>query len=234
MFNLNKIKKNTAEMVYRNGIVEMANLAGARAILYDLLVKILNQLPDEDFLKKIEDRVFEDMFHRFSGVEHIMMYRSQMGRKSPEDLITELSVDRTKILRGTGPKELKPPHEVCYVKDSDMGSTVMKLRRFYRSAGMIPDETISESPDYLCVELDFMKNLCLCEKGQWESGEGASKTLFMEKSFLNEHLGCWIGDFCSVAWMHAITDFYRGFSEILNSAIVMELGYVNNLPKDIK
>ena len=31
----------------------MAKMAGARANLYDLLVKIFNHLPDEDFLKMI-------------------------------------------------------------------------------------------------------------------------------------------------------------------------------------
>ena len=211
----------------------MAKMAGARASLYDLLVKIFNHLPDEDLLKKIEGRVFEDMFSGFSGMEHIKSYRSQMAKKSQEDILTELSVDRTKILRGTGPKELKPPYEGCYKKDCDMGSAAIKVRSFYRTAGMLPDESVPESPDYLCVELDFMKNLCLREKEQWLSGEDASEILATEECFLTEHLGCWIGDFCSVTKEYAMTDLYRGFSEILNEVIMMDKEYLRGLEKQI-
>ena len=141
-------------------------------------------------------------------------------------------VDRTKILRGTGHKELKPPHEGCYKEDCDIGSAAIKVRSFYRSAGMLPDESIPESPDYLCVELDFMKNLCHKEKEQWLSGEDASETLELEMCFLTEHLGCWMGDFCSVTKKHALTDFYRGFCTILDEVIEMDLEYLKALPKN--
>jgi TorA maturation chaperone TorD len=223
MFKFNNKKKQPTEM---------AEMAGARETLYDLLVKIINHLPDEDFLSKIENRLFEEVFEGFSGVEYIKSYRSRMDGKSPDAIITELAVDRTKILRGTGHKELKPPHEGCYKKESDIGSAAIKVRSFYRKAGMLPDESIPESPDYLCVELDFMKNLCLREKEQWLSGEEASETLALEKGFLTEHLGCWMGDFCSVTKKHAMTDFYRGFCEILDEVIRMDLEYLKAFPEN--
>jgi len=223
MFGFNSTKKE------RSATAEMAE---ARASLYGLLVKIFNHLPDEGFLKKIEDRTFEDVFHGFSGVDYIKSYRSRMGQKSSADLVTELSVDRTKIFRGTGHKELKPPHEGCYLEASDIGSAAIKVRCFYRAAGMLPDETVPESPDYLCVELDFMKNLCLREQDQHAAGNGAVETIALEKSFLKEHLGRWVGDFCSVTKEHAMTDLYRGFSEILNEVIGMDMEYLQGLKID--
>lgn len=223
MFKFNNKKKQPNEM---------AEMADARESLYDLLVKIINHLPDEDFLDKIKSGVFEEVFDGFKGIEYIKAYRSGLDGNSPDQIITELAVDRTKILRGTGHKELKPPHEGCYLKDSDIGSAAIKVRSFYRKAGMLPDESIPEAPDYLCVELDFMKNLCHKEKEQWLSGEDASETLALEKSFLTEHLDCWMGGFCSAANKHAVTDFYRGFCEILGEVITMDLEYLKALPKN--
>ena len=222
MFNFNAKKKQPDEM---------AGMADARESLYDLLVKIINHLPDEDLLNKIKTGVFEEVFEGFSGARHIRAYRSNLDGAPPDEIITELAVDRTKILRGTGHKEMKPPHEGCYLEDSDIASAAIKVRGFYRKAGLLPDESIPEAPDYLCVELDFMKNLCMREKEQWQSGEDAFETLALEKDFLTEHLGCWMGGFCSAADKHAVTDFYRGFCEILDEVITMDLEYLKELPK---
>ncbi|MBW1805196.1 MAG: molecular chaperone TorD family protein [Deltaproteobacteria bacterium] len=223
MFGFDNAKKE------RSATAEMAE---ARASLYDIMVKILNQLPDEELLNKIEERVFEEMFHGFSGVDHIKSYCSKIAGNSTEEILTELSVDRTRILRGTGPKELKPPYEGCYKEDCDVGSAALKVKSCYRAAGMIPDKTVTESPDYLCVELDFMKNLCLREKEQLLSGNGVAETHKMQEFFLTEHLGSWVGRFCSATKEHAMTDFYRGFCEIFNAAIEMDMKYLQGLKID--
>ena len=93
----------------------------------------------------------------------------------------------------------------------------------------MPDESVNESPDFLCVELDFMKNLCLREQGQWSSDVDVRDTVITEETFLREHLGSWVAEFCSAAKGHALTEFYQGFLIILTEFIKMDIEYLHHL-----
>jgi TorA maturation chaperone TorD len=93
----------------------------------------------------------------------------------------------------------------------------------------MPDETVHESPDYLCVELDFMKQLCLREQSQWLHDSGIKETIAQEEEFLREHLGNWVGDFCRAVEKHAVTDFYKGFSLILDAFVTMDKEWIGEV-----
>ncbi len=207
-----------------------AEMAGARSNVYDLMIQMFNRLPDEDLLEKIKTGVFEEMFNRFDGVAYLKSYRSKTQTLPPETILNELAVDRTRILRGTGPKDLKPPYEGCYKLDGDLGSAAANVKCFYRAAGLLPDERVPESPDYLCVQLDFMKHLCLQEQKRWSSGPDPAETIAHEKAFLNDHLGSWVGNFCHRVRTHAATDFYRGVAMILKGYIDLEIDYLQKFP----
>ena len=203
-------------------------MAGARSHMYDLMVQVFNQLPDEAFLKKIETCEFESLFREFSGAAHIKDYRFWMEKNPPETILNELSVDRTRILRGTGPRDLKPPHEGCYKMDCDLGSAAIQVKCFYRTAGLIPDTTVCESPDYLCVQLDFMKQLCRRELHLRSSNRDATENVACQEAFLRKHLGSWVGNFCEQVQKHALTEFYRGFVLILNDFIKRDMEYLQH------
>jgi TorA maturation chaperone TorD len=205
----------------------LTEMAGSRSHMYDLLVRVFNALPDEAFLKKIENREFENLFREFSGAVHIRDYRLRMEKNPPETILIELSVDRTRILRGTGPNDLKPPHEGCYKMDGDLGSAAIQVKCFYRAAGLIPDTTVCESPDYLCVQLDFMKHLCQSEQRLRSSNRDVTENVACQEAFLKKHLGSWVGDYCEQVQTHALTDFYRGFALILNDFITRDMEYLH-------
>jgi TorA maturation chaperone TorD len=206
----------------------LAEMAGSRSQMYELMVGILNQLPDGAFLKKIATREFEDRFREFSGAAHIKNYRLWMEKNQPAAIINELSVDRTRILRGTGPKDLKPPHEGCYALDCDLGSAAIQVKCFYRTAGLIPDTTVCESPDYLCVQLDFMKQLCRREQHLRSANRDVAENVACQAAFLKKHLGSWVGDYCQQVQKHALTDFYRGFALVLNDFIKRDMQYLHH------
>ena len=152
-----------------------------------------------------------------------------------EDVLKELAVDRTRILRGTGHADMKPPYEGLYRKDARFEDSVLGLMKFYRKAGLVPDETVTDAADYLCVELDFMKQLCLREQTlrlrEGDIRETIAQTLVLEEEFLRVHLGDWIGEFCSAVEKHASTDFYRGFALILDAHIRMDRKWLGSLIK---
>lgn len=221
----------------------MAEMARGRAEFYDLLVGILSHFPDQEFLNKIRGDDFKNVLNTLSelnsarcrsGLNLIHSYQSAIKSKPDDEVLTELSVDRTKILRGTGHPDLKPPYEGLYKEGNDVGRSLLEVKRCYREAGMLPDETVHEPPDYICVELDFMKQLCLREQDQWRSEGDVLKVIATEEEFLTEHLGSWVGEFCQQVERHALTDFYRGFALILEAVIITDMQYLRELLRKFK
>ena len=204
-----------------------AAMAGARSHMYALMVRFINQLPDKELLEKIKSGEFEELFEQFSGAAYFKTYRHMVENKPADAILDELAVDRTRILRGTGPAELKPPHEGCYKLDSDLGSAAVQVKCFYRSAGMVPDETVCEPPDYLCVQLDFMRQLCEQEQHLRSSSRKVEEVIACQDEFLRKHLGCWVTDFCGQVQKHALTDFYRGITLILRDFIKQDMEYLS-------
>ena len=112
--------------------------------------------------------------------------------------------------------------------DGDLGSAAIQVKCFYRTAGLIPDTTVCESPDYLCIQLDFMKHLCHREQRLRSSSQDVTENVARQEDFLKKHLGSWVGDYCEQVQKHALTDFYRGFALILNDFITRDMKYLHN------
>ena len=213
----------------------MAQVAERRAEAYGLLVWVFSSLPDEDLLMRIKGNGLDELLDTFyqwdksrfkAGVEHIKSYCAAVGTKPDDGVLNELSVDRTRILRGTGNTGLQPPYEGAYKGRKNTVTSALQVKKFYRRAGLIPDETVPDPPDYLCVELDFMRQLCLREQEQWSSHANVKDTILLEEAFVREHLGSWLGEFCSQAQRDALTGFYRGFLLILDGFVNIDKDYL--------
>ena len=86
----------------------MAETAGGRAKLYDLLVGVFGRLPDKNLIVQIRRRSFQNLLDSCygvdnsgfrAGVDYVKSYQANTELKSDEEILTELSVDRTRILR---------------------------------------------------------------------------------------------------------------------------------------
>jgi putative dimethyl sulfoxide reductase chaperone len=219
-----------------------ADIAVGRAALYNLLITIFERPPDHDLLARIRGGEFEQLLAGYrelgekgfkAGLDKISSYQRAIREKPDEDVLTELAVERTRILRGTGSRDMKPPYEGLYKKGAGFGESVREVRRFYRKAGLVPDETVTETADYLCVELDFMKQLCLRERTlrlhEGDPDEAIAQTIALQEEFLRMHLGAWIGAFCDAVAKNPSTDFYRGFVLILDAYIRMDKEWLRRL-----
>lgn len=216
----------------------MAGITGGRVELYRLLVDVFGNLPDRDFVGRIKNGDFEHLLKGFGkiedarlvfGVHLLKSYEGHSKGRSDPEILEELSVDRTRIMRSTGIGSLRPPYEGLYSRTAPKGGTVLKLKSFYREAGLSIDDAVHESPDYLCVELAFMRTLCEREQNLWSSEGSVAQTVILEEQFLREHLGTWVGEFCGEAGSHSATEFYRGYLVILDSLISMEGEYLQEL-----
>jgi putative dimethyl sulfoxide reductase chaperone len=212
-----------------------AEIAGGRAQFYGLLGAVFGRIPDTELIVRIRAGEFERMLEGCAQLAHegfrsglglIVSYTAGIQGRPDQEVLTELSVDRTGILRGTGHPDLKPPYEGLYTKKTGMGDSVLEVRRFYRKEGLLPDESVPEPADFLCVELDFMRQLCMREHAERSKGTAVAATIAAEREFLERHLGHWVGDFCKVVKARALTGFYKGMGLVLNAFVRTEMEWL--------
>lgn len=215
----------------------LAEIAGARAETYALLAGIFGKLPDKKLIEKVMSSEFSrylancstgDSAELARAVDYLKQYISSISARREDEVLQELSVDRTRIVRAPG-KELIPPYEGLYTEGQEPGAGPLKVKQFYRKAGLIPDDSVCDSPDYLPIQLDFMYQICRREQELWRQKAGAEDVIELEKEFINLHLGKWVGKFCSQASKQASTGFFRGFIVMLDAVIEADARFLNQL-----
>jgi len=215
----------------------MAGITSTRVAMYDLLFDVFVGLPSDALLSEIKGGRFDALLSTYveageqktrEGARLIASFRSSVGHRSPDILVKELLVDRTRVIRATGGEGFRPPYERLYVANpSGDGPLLQALNKFYRKAGLSLEDASGESPDFLFVELDFMKQLCHREIEESLCGALADATRTVEREFLRKHLGSWAGAYCSEAERYARSLFYRGFLAVLAGFIASEISYLN-------
>jgi TorA maturation chaperone TorD len=214
----------------------LAETASGRAAFYDLLLDIFVFLPVRALVSQMRDGLCDALVlacgelggqRLRDGAGLAASYRSHLSVEGPERALHELSVDRTGLIGGTWDGRLRPPYERLYTAGPDSGGRVLSsVRTFYRKGGLLLEDDAGEAWDFLFVELDFMKRLCLLEAEAWSPGGDGNTTQSLELRFLSEHPGRWTGVYCAIAGRYARTDFYRGFLTVLDAFIVGEMAYL--------
>jgi len=216
----------------------LAEAASGRAAMYDLLLDVFVSLPGQELVSEIRDGRFDVLGVACSelgrerlrdGAALVASYRSYLSIEGTEKVLHELSVDRTSLTGATWDRGLRPPYERLYTTGPDQGGTLLSaVQSFYRRGGLLLEGGAGEPFDFLFVELDFMKRLCLREIEAWSSGGDGSATQALELQFLNEHPGRWTGAYCADAEKYARTDFYKGFLTVLDAFIEAEMAYLGD------
>lgn len=215
----------------------LAEIAGARAETYALLAGIFGKLPDKKLIEKVMSCEFSQYLANCStggsaelakAVDYLKEYITGAKERCEDEVLQELSVDRTRLVRAPG-KELVPPYEGLYVEGQEPGAGPLRVKQFYRKAGLLPDDSVCDAPDYLPIQLDFMYQMCRREQGLWRQKISAEDVIEMEKEFISLHLGNWVGKFCSQASKQASTGFFRGFVVMLGAVIETDARFLNQL-----
>ena len=204
--------------------------------MYDLLLDAFVRLPGEALISEIRDGRFDALVLACTqlgaqglcdGAGLVASFRPYLAAEGPRRVLDELSVDRTALTGaacGGGPR---PPYERLYITGSDRdGAVLTAVQSLYRKAGLLLDDDAGEPSDFLFVELDFVKRLCLEETEAWSHGRDGRATQALELQFLREHPGRWAGAYCADAGKYARTDFYRGFLAVLDNFMEAEIEYL--------
>lgn len=217
---------------------EFRQLAQSRSKFYGFLSSLYVRIPNDEFGATL----FGDKLQSFlpsvasssevpvemkEGMRMIQEFAQQTKDSPRSKLKEELGVDWTRLLRGLKPGYgPPPPYEPVYSESSqqDEGLTIGDVLKTYREAGVDISEKAGERPDYIGVELDFMRYLTEKETKGWSQSahtEGV-KYLKMEENFLTKHLTQWIPKFCDKMLTEARTDFYQGVARLTKGFLKLE------------
>jgi TorA maturation chaperone TorD len=216
------------------------SLARCRGDLYNLLSSVYLHLPARetlelgwkpavDLLGFPQGESKEPLQRVDKGLRLIKPYSSG-GSVLEGRTLTNLSRDWTRLFRGVEKKGILPPYESLYRTGKLQEKPSREIHRLFSQMGIrVPDEW-HQPPDYIGVELDFMRLLCSKELEAYEK-QGAnilSETLHAEQSFVENHLGVWVPQFCEKMFLEAEEDYFRGVSHLTVGLIGYDRIHIKN------
>lgn len=124
-----------------------------------------------------------------------------------------------------GPFEIPAkPYGSVYIDGENvvMGDSTMAVKACYVEAGFEIAETFRELPDHITVELEFLYLLSFrqAEAISLEDLDALSRYKNIEMAFLENHIGCWLADFCTKIRQHAQTDYYRHLADLTEQFVL--------------
>lgn len=198
-----------------------AGTARERSGLYGFLAEVFRAEPSRDLLRRIKDEAFAEVLAAAGahfGAELIYL---------PEDaLLEDLAVEYTRLFLGPG-RHVRP-YAATYLGGpgaSLYGPATLWARDFMEGAGYVLDPEHRGLPDHVSVELEFMARMAAREAEALEAGEAAAaaQCRSIQKEFLENHLSCWLPQFCGHAAEHAELSFYKELARLAGHFLESEL-----------
>lgn len=218
---------------------EWAAMASSRSELYGFLGAVYCRLPDDKLAESLASEELSSFLSSVSQAKDLPVDMSQgLGlienfiresqEKDKEQLKTALGVERTMLLRGIKPGYgPPPPYESIYSsaneKQPNMAVTV-SVKKEYADAGVVLPDDVKDQPDFVGLELDFMRYLTEKEAQAWKQQNRKGAFAFMEKeqTFLIDHILKWIPRFCDIMQEKASLGFYQGIAKLTKGFVVNE------------
>ncbi len=172
-----------------------------RADSYKLLSECY-YLPDEALIQKILAGSQQGLFSELAVCVH------------PAVDLEALRIEFTRLFIGPF-KLLAPPYGSVYLEDNRMmGESTVDARNRYEQAGL--DITLSDAPDHLAMELEFMYYLVMqeLEAIHMEDTEALQTCQEKQRSFLQTHLARWLPRFAEKVQENGQIDFYKTLTQV--------------------
>jgi TorA maturation chaperone TorD len=168
--------------------------------------------------------------HRFQEILSTLGIELSNGffKKPEKELLENLAVDYAYLFIGPG-KHISPHESVHHQKEGVQsgqlwGELTAEVKRIIESSGLEYKSEFTGMPDHISVELEFMQHVVQREMQAWKADddEAARLCLKNEKEFVDEHLFCWIPEFCEKVIEAAESPFYREMARLTRSFIEFE------------
>ncbi len=224
-----------------------AEVAEARSQVYNLFSILYLELPSLQLLDSIFGAAFEYQLSaaatklNVAGVEQgltlITSFVADFRNQPREEVLTRISVDRTRLLRGVNPKfSPPPPYESVYRDGRLWGKSTVEVNQTCRQLGVRLPETWTEPPDYIGIEFDLMRLICRSESEAWQADDTGKALKYLEagRDFLDQHLLMWVPSFCDKMYHRAELDFYKGLAWMTKGFVEYDCRLANHQVNEVK
>lgn len=204
--------------------------AQARGDVYAFLACLFNQPPTEELLAQLAGEGESDPLTTVFGPgEGVALMRRALAGGISKTLLRTLKLKFDALFRVPG-QRYTTPYESVYRGGRARerlvrGEATAAVQHFYARAGADVSSDFGDLPDYIGLELAFMRHLCTQEASAWERDEAdaARQWAAMEQEFLQDHLTQWVDDFGSRLAANTRSDFYRGVAELMPAFVHQDL-----------
>ena len=220
--------------------------AEARGNMYRFLAAVYLRPPNEHLLERVVDPDFLGELSSLFGVRAVAELSRFSATARPDQELASLRQEYMDLFAvptgryvtpfedvyrggGVGGEEGKPG------KGPLMGKWAIAARRMYREAGAQKDESCTELPNHIGIELAFMDFLCAREAKAYSRGEGADPQSqerpeslgptayhLLQIRFLQEHLTAWFPELSVSIQANAKSRFYRWIAQITEEFLVLD------------
>lgn len=200
-------------------------IAEARSQVYGLLSALYLELPSLKLLQSVFDAEFERQFSSVAskfeagemkeGLKLIASFVAAFKEQPREEVLKHVAIDRTRLFRGVSPQYSPPaPYESVYRDGRLWGKSTVEVSQTYGRLGVKLPEAWTEPPDFIGIELDLMRLICLSEREAWQTDCAGKALEYLEagRDFLRKHIAQWVPGFCEEMYNRAELDFYRGIA----------------------
>jgi TorA maturation chaperone TorD len=205
---------------------ELADSAALRSEIYGLLSTVFREEPNEALIRELRGPRLSSIF---SDV-HV-----DLGTKFYNDPVSmvkeELAIEFARLFIGPG-SHISAHESIFCEADSGQGGLwgkkTVEVKAFIEATGLDYDAGFNGIPDHVSVELEFMHKLTDWEAKKWreEDLDSAEYCLDVQRMFLEQHLLCWVPQFCDAVMSKAEIPFYRAMSELASD--YMEFEQIND------
>lgn len=173
-----------------------------------------------------EEKLFDSMHVAALRIEpELAEGARRLGAAFASEGPERLLVDYARLFLGPANILAKPYGSVWLEPQAGlMRDSTMAVSALYAEGGFEIAEDFHELPDHIAAELEFLYLLLFRQNeaqriGDTEALDAVSK---LERRFLAEHLGRWVGPFTAAVKSGAQSAFYRELAELTERFVMME------------
>jgi len=197
----------------------LAENANSRSHIYGLLATVFRNEPTQAFIKELRG---PRLSGGFSDLE--VELSDEFFTVTESELKEILGMEFTRLF--IGPENHISPHESVFTQQDGYlwGTKTVEVKKIIETTGLDYESEYTGIPDHISVELEFMYKLTEWEAEKWnqKDRESAEYCLSIQRMFLDQHLLCWLPQFCDEVVSRAEIPFYREMAKLVKKYMDFE------------